>query len=110
MTWGPFLRHSFAALRKFLAILLVLAFIGLGYLGSQPPEGGYVIAARILTAYYFIHFLIIMPLVGVIETPKPLPGSISEAVLKDAEIADIYAYLQSIAPGKSAKDIELLNH
>jgi mono/diheme cytochrome c family protein len=34
----------------------------------------------------------------------------SEAVLKDAEIADIYAYLQSIPPGKSARDIALLNH
>jgi ubiquinol-cytochrome c reductase cytochrome c subunit len=33
----------------------------------------------------------------------------SEAVLKDAEIADIYAYLQSIPTGKSARDIELLN-
>ena len=34
----------------------------------------------------------------------------SEAVLKDAEIADIYAYLQSIPAGKSARDIELLSH
>jgi len=65
--------------------ILVVAFIGLGYLGSQPPEGGYVIAARILTAYYFIHFLIILPLLGVIETPKPVPNSISEAVMKTAK-------------------------
>jgi mono/diheme cytochrome c family protein len=34
----------------------------------------------------------------------------SETVLKDAEIADIYAYLQSIPSGRSARDIELLNH
>ena len=53
--------------------IFVLVCIGLGYLGSQPPEGGYVIAARILTAYYFIHFLIILPLLGLIERPKPLP-------------------------------------
>jgi mono/diheme cytochrome c family protein len=33
----------------------------------------------------------------------------SEAVLKDAEVADIYAYLQSIPAGRSARDIELLN-
>ena len=33
----------------------------------------------------------------------------SEAVLKDSEIADIYAYLQSIPTGKSGRDIELLN-
>ena len=34
----------------------------------------------------------------------------SEAVLKDSEIADIYAYLQSIPGGKSAREIDLLNH
>jgi hypothetical protein len=30
-------------------------------------------------------------------------------VLKDAEIADIWAYLHSIPKGKEAKDIPLLN-
>jgi mono/diheme cytochrome c family protein len=34
----------------------------------------------------------------------------SEAVLKDSEIADIYAYLRSIPTGKSGRDIDLLNH
>ena len=53
--------------------IFVIVCIGLGYLGSQPPEGGYVIAARILTAYYFIHFLIILPVLGLIERPRPLP-------------------------------------
>jgi ubiquinol-cytochrome c reductase cytochrome b/c1 subunit len=67
--------------------VFVLVCLGLGYLGSKPAEGGYVIAARILTAYYFIHFLIIMPLLGLIETPRPLPSSISEAVLKKAKVA-----------------------
>jgi ubiquinol-cytochrome c reductase cytochrome b subunit len=66
--------------RQFFWVLVVVG-IGLGYLGSQPPEGGYVIAARILTAYYFIHFLVILPLLGLFETPRPRPGSIAEAVL-----------------------------
>jgi ubiquinol-cytochrome c reductase cytochrome b subunit len=61
--------------------IFVLTGIGLGYLGSQPPEGGYVIAARILTFYYFAHFLIVMPLIGILERPKPMPSSITEAVL-----------------------------
>ncbi|WP_267420961.1 cytochrome b N-terminal domain-containing protein [Methylobacterium sp. GC_Met_2] len=59
-------------------------FIGttllLGWLGSQPPEGGYVIASQVCTAYYFAHFLIVMPLCGLFETPKKLPGSILESV------------------------------
>ena len=61
--------------------IFVIVCIGLGYLGSQPAEGGYVIASRILTAYYFIHFIIILPVLGLIERPKPLPASITEAVL-----------------------------
>jgi quinol-cytochrome oxidoreductase complex cytochrome b subunit len=61
--------------------VLVVVSIGLGYLGSQPPEGGYVIAARLLTAYYFIHFLVILPLLGLFETPLPRPASIADSVL-----------------------------
>jgi ubiquinol-cytochrome c reductase cytochrome b subunit len=54
----------------------------LGWLGAMPAEGIYVILSRIFTAYYFLHFLVILPVLGMIETPKPLPASISEAVLK----------------------------
>ena len=61
--------------------VFVLVCIGLGWLGAKPPEGGYVIASRILTAYYFAHFLIILPLLGLFETPRRIPGSIAEAVL-----------------------------
>ncbi len=63
--------------------VFVIVCIGLGYLGSKPPEGAYVIWARILTAYYFIHFLVILPLIGLLESPKPLPSSISDAVLAE---------------------------
>ncbi len=61
--------------------LLVIAGLGLGYLGSQPAEGGYVIASRILTAWYFFHFLVILPVLGLIEKPKPVPESITADVL-----------------------------
>jgi hypothetical protein len=40
--------------------------------------GGYVIAARILTIYYFAFFFVILPLLGLFEKTKPLPNSISE--------------------------------
>ncbi len=55
--------------------------VALGYLGAMPAEGVYVILARICTIYYFAHFLIILPALGMFERPKPLPTSISEAVL-----------------------------
>lgn len=60
--------------------LFVFTCVALGYLGAKPAEGSYVVAARFFTAYYFIHFLVIMPLVGIIERPKQRPGSISEAI------------------------------
>jgi ubiquinol-cytochrome c reductase cytochrome b subunit len=61
--------------------LLVADTIFLGYLGSKPAEGIYVTLALLATLYYFAHFLVILPLLGLLETPKPLPSSISEAVL-----------------------------
>lgn len=61
--------------------LLVITCLVLGYLGAKPPEGAYLTFGRIFTAYYFIHFLLIMPLLGVLETPGKTPTSISEDVL-----------------------------
>jgi ubiquinol-cytochrome c reductase cytochrome b/c1 subunit len=61
--------------------VFVIVCLGLGWLGAKPAEGGYVIAARILTFWYFFHFIVILPLLGLIEKPLPLPNSIAEAVL-----------------------------
>ncbi|GGG34295.1 cytochrome b [Chelatococcus composti] len=73
---------TYRPLYKQLFWVFVLCCIGLGYLGAKPPEGGYVIAARVLTAYYFLHFLVILPILGLIEKPRPMPGSIAEDVLR----------------------------
>lgn len=61
--------------------VLVVACILLGYAGSQPAEGIWLIIARVASIYYFAHFLIILPLLGKLERPRPLPSSISEPVL-----------------------------
>ncbi|MGO9135517.1 MAG: cytochrome b [Methylovirgula sp.] len=61
--------------------VFVACCIGLGYIGAMPPEGAYVTVGRILTTYYFLHLLVILPLLGFIETPKPLPASIADSVL-----------------------------
>jgi ubiquinol-cytochrome c reductase cytochrome b/c1 subunit len=68
--------------RQFLFIFFG-AVIGLGYLGAREPTGGYVIAARILTIYYFAFFFVILPVLGLFEKTKPLPNSISESVLQN---------------------------
>jgi ubiquinol-cytochrome c reductase cytochrome b/c1 subunit len=69
--------------------IFVAVCIGLGWLGSRPAEGGYVIAARILTFYYFLHFLIILPVLGWVEKTKPLPTSISESILAPARTGTV---------------------
>ncbi|HEX2840404.1 cytochrome b [Hyphomicrobium sp.] len=61
--------------------LLVISSVALGYLGAKPAEGAYVIWSRIFTFYYFAHFLLVMPILGLIETPTALPKSISASVL-----------------------------
>jgi ubiquinol-cytochrome c reductase cytochrome b/c1 subunit len=61
--------------------VFVIVCIGLGYLGSNPPDGWYVIFARLFTIYYFAYFLIILPVLGLVEKTKPLPNSISESIL-----------------------------
>ncbi len=72
---------KYRPIMKWFFWLFVFVCIGLGYLGGKPAEGAYVTWSQIFTAYYFAFFLLIMPIVGVIETPKPLPRSITEAVL-----------------------------
>ncbi|MGE0007080.1 MAG: cytochrome bc complex cytochrome b subunit [Parvibaculaceae bacterium] len=72
---------SYRPLFKVFFWIFIAVCIGLGYLGSKPPEGAYVTFSRILTFYYFFHFLVILPLLGLLETPKPLPSSISDDVL-----------------------------
>jgi ubiquinol-cytochrome c reductase cytochrome b/c1 subunit len=61
--------------------MFVFVCIVLGYLGAQPPEGIYVILGRILTVCYFAYLLVVLPLLSRIETPRPTPNSIADAVL-----------------------------
>jgi quinol-cytochrome oxidoreductase complex cytochrome b subunit len=58
--------------------------IVLGWVGANPPEGHFKVIGQIATAYYFLHLLILIPLVGKLERPRPQPASISEPVLRGA--------------------------
>src|SRR5882724_2518731 len=53
--------------------LFVIACIGLGWLGTKSPEGIYLTLGRVLTFYYFAFFLVVLPILGLVETPRPLP-------------------------------------
>jgi len=62
-------------------LVTVLAFFVLMYCGGQRPEGSVVLFGRVATAWYFLHFLVLVPAFGYIEKTLPLPESISKAVL-----------------------------
>ncbi len=62
--------------------LFAIVCVILGYVGSQPPEGNMVIIGQICTAWYFIHFLVVLPVLSRIEPVKSLPHSISAPVLQ----------------------------
>jgi ubiquinol-cytochrome c reductase cytochrome b subunit len=66
--------------RWFLIVLLVDVLV-LGYVGGAEATPGNVILGQIATMYYFAHFLVILPIISRAERPKPLPRSITEAVL-----------------------------
>ncbi|WP_334176136.1 cytochrome b N-terminal domain-containing protein [Pseudoxanthobacter sp.] len=81
---SPVRSARFRPLYRLFFWLLVADVLLLGWLGSRPPEGGYVAAARLAAAWYFLHFLVIVPLLARIEKPRPLPASIAVAVLPPA--------------------------
>ena len=93
LPWLDFSKVKSARYRPWFAKafwVFVAVGVGLGYLGSQPAEGGFLIAARVLTAYYFFHFLVLLPVLAKFEMTRPEPASIAasvaaaEAVIEDA--------------------------
>ena len=48
--------------------------------GAMPAEEPYATIALIGSAYWFAYFLLILPILGIIETPDKQPETIEEAV------------------------------
>ena len=71
----------FRPIYKQLYWFLVADVLILGYMGAMPAEGIYLLIARVATAYYFVHFLVILPLLGKKERTLEIPLSITEPVL-----------------------------
>ncbi len=79
---SPVRSARFRPVYKWVFWLLVIDVIALGWVGANPPEGMVVMVGQIATLYYFVHFLILFPVIGKLERPKPLPASIATAVLQ----------------------------
>jgi quinol-cytochrome oxidoreductase complex cytochrome b subunit len=87
---------------KIFFMVFVAVGMGLGWCGAQLPDApvigefktfvlidgdlnSYLWLTRLLTAYYFAFFLIIMPILGLKEKPLPIPATISEPVLSGGD-------------------------
>jgi len=78
---SPVRSGSYRPLFKTFFLILVVDVIALGYVGGAPINWWRTALGQLAAAYYFAHFLIILPLISRFETPLPLPNSISESVL-----------------------------
>src|ERR1700730_5320973 len=78
---SPVRSARFRPVYRVFFLVLVADCLLLIFAGGKPPEGTWLLLSRLGAAYYFLHFLVVLPLVGRLEKPLPLPFSISEPVL-----------------------------
>jgi quinol-cytochrome oxidoreductase complex cytochrome b subunit len=93
---------------KLYFLFFVLACLVLGYCGARLPDdplvpgfttftlidsdiNSFVWLSRIATAYYFAYFVVILPVLGLVEKPLPMPESISAPVLSHPATAPVGA-------------------
>jgi ubiquinol-cytochrome c reductase cytochrome b/c1 subunit len=78
---SPVRSARFRPIYRQLMLLLVVDVILLGVVGANPPLGIWIVVGRVTTAWYFLHFLVLLPLLGKLERPLPLPESISRPIV-----------------------------
>ncbi|GAA5109453.1 cytochrome b [Bartonella jaculi] len=57
---------------------LIFDVVFLGWLGSREINHGILLWTQLATAYYFIFFLLVLPILPLFEKASPLPSSITE--------------------------------
>ena len=81
---------NFRPIFRWFFLILVVVCILLGVVGGKVPDNAvfegtpwftWKLLGLGLTIWYFVHFLVILPLLGRFERPSPLPDSIASAVL-----------------------------
>ena len=78
---------TFRPIFKQLFWLLLVDAAVLGYVGAKPVSDFLTTVGQLASAYYFLHFLVILPILGKVEKTRPLPPSISAPVLSSSEKA-----------------------
>jgi ubiquinol-cytochrome c reductase cytochrome b subunit len=78
---SPVRSGSYRPLFKRFFWILVADVLILGWAGGSEATPLVVAVSQVATIYYFLHFLVILPIISRVETPLALPMSISESVL-----------------------------
>lgn len=58
-------------------LIFFVVFAILGYIGGRPAEEPYISIGQVCTTWYFLHLLVLLPIISRKEKTKPLPESIS---------------------------------
>src|SRR3546814_5650234 len=87
---APVRSGNFRPVFRFFFVIFLIDCLVLGLVGGRLPDDPvfsgvewfkYVHLGQLSTFWYFFHFLILLPLLGLFERPRPLPRSIAESVL-----------------------------
>jgi ubiquinol-cytochrome c reductase cytochrome b subunit len=84
----PVRSANFRPYYRFFFLLLVVDFIMLGYIGAKSADAVFLgimpmsVLGFICTTYYYVYFLVILPVLSRVEKVATLPASIHEAVLQ----------------------------
>jgi len=68
----------FRPMFKWWFALLAINFVVLMWVGAMPTDGIYPYISLLGATYWFAYFLVILPLLGVIEKPLPMPATIED--------------------------------
>jgi ubiquinol-cytochrome c reductase cytochrome b subunit len=61
-------------------LLFAVNFMVLGLCGAMPAEAPWTHISKLCTFFYFAYFLIILPVLGVVEKPTTPPASIADSI------------------------------
>ena len=78
---SPVRSARFRPIYRWLMVALAASFLVLLAAGLHRPAGVWLVLSQLATLYWFAHFLVLLPLLGSVEVPRPLPDGIGRPVL-----------------------------
>ena len=76
---SPVKSANYRPVFRIFTFLFFIDVVALGYIGGLPAEEPYISFGQVFTIWYFLHFLVFLPLIAKFEKTLPLPDSISSA-------------------------------